>query len=247
MQVKAIAIFMLAFVLLLAGCKQGGKAAYDRGMDCLEKGNNKQAVIEFTAVLRESPQEIGALCNRASAYDGLDDYPHAIQDFNAAIKLAETQDPGNQWTSELYYNRGVLYARYGHTAEAIRDYRKAIQIRPDIEDAHNNLAKLLATHPGATSEEGKEAVQFATKACKQTQWKDSPCLAVLASAYARAGDFVKAIYWQQQAIKLNHDTDNEKEFQQHLQLYEVKKPYTDTAPKPSKLKQGKRLASPLEP
>ena len=37
MQVKAIAIFMLAFVLLLAGCKQGGKAAYDRGMDCLEK------------------------------------------------------------------------------------------------------------------------------------------------------------------------------------------------------------------
>ncbi len=238
-----IIIVLLALVLIWGGYKllSGSNSAYERGMHCLEAGHNQQAVTEFTIDLQKSPNDLGALCNRASAYDGLNDYPHAEQDLNSAIHLAMQQSPGNPMNSELYYNRGVLQDRYGHFAEAIADYRQAIHLRPEIEDAHNNLANILATRPGATREDGKEAVVLATTACNRTRWKECVCLDTLASAYARAGDFDKAIIWENKSITLNTDPATGKDFQQKLLLYKAGKPYTDTSPKPAKYRPGRSI------
>lgn len=244
MRIKIMGLVILALALLW-GCVKffaTDHSAYEDGIRCLQKGDNRQAVIEFTRVLSSTPDNIGALCNRASAYDGLNDFPHAEQDLAEAIRLATHSFATNPMNSELYYNRGVLYARYGHFHDAIADYREAIHLRPQIEDARNNLASLLATHPGATREEGIEAVQLATKACDETQWKDEGCLDTLASAYARAGEFEKAVIWQQKAMKLTSDTDRLKEYQDRLAYYKIGKPYTDTLPKPEKLQPGKLIS-----
>jgi Flp pilus assembly protein TadD len=63
------------------------------------------------------------------------DYERAIADFNEAIKL----DPRD---AESYVSRGAVHEELGNEAAAKADYRKALQIVPDHDDAKDALARL---------------------------------------------------------------------------------------------------------
>ena len=52
---------------------------------------------------------------------------------------------------------------------------------------------MRATCPEEKHRNGQQAVEYATKACELTAWKNAPYLGTLAAAYAEAGDFAKAV------------------------------------------------------
>lgn len=201
--------------------------AFARGESCFRRHNYRQAVVEFSNSLKYSHSNEETLVNRANAYDYLGDYRHALQDYSTAIYYVKEHGADDSTVGEIYFNRGVMYNHYGHYNEAIEDMRTAIQLKPSIEDANDFLAENLAVRPGATQEDGKEAVKIAMKACEQTNWNNMHALATLASAYARAGEYDKAVKWQQKALTLNTDTKVGKAYRVLLDLYKAGKPYTE--------------------
>jgi type IV pilus assembly protein PilF len=65
-------------------------------------------------------------------------WPDALREFEEALRL----DPR---FAEAHVGRGIVYEfGYGKDAEAERDYRDAVELRPDYPDAHNDLGQLLA-------------------------------------------------------------------------------------------------------
>lgn len=66
----------------------------------------------------------------------------------------------------------------------------------------NGLASLRATCPDEKHRNGQQAVEYATKACELTAWKNGGWIDSLAAAYAEAGDFDKAVEWQQKGMDL---------------------------------------------
>ncbi len=114
---------------------------------------------------------------------------------------------------------------------------------PDMLEFMIGLARFQATCPVAELRDGAKAVENATKACELTNWKDWEYLDTLAAAYAEAGDFDSAIKWQQKAIDLLPEDEEEPserrakrraDFEERLKLYQSGKPYREKAHKPEK-------------
>ena len=113
------------------------------------------------------------------------------------------------------------------------DFSEATWDNPKSADAYRNGAWLLATCPEAHLRDGIKAVDYATKACDATQWKDPDCLGTLAAAYADAGDFKQAVKWETQygaTPGLSQDQTTRSE--QRLALYQDGKPYHEEPKSP---------------
>src|SRR5207247_224883 len=101
------------------------------------------------------------------------------------------------------------------------------------DSSYNQLAWIRATCSDASVRNGKEAVSAASKTCELTEWKDWEFIDTLAAAYAEAGDFKRAIEFQQQALRTGNPSESEqKEMRERLSLYELSKPFRDKADKP---------------
>jgi hypothetical protein len=93
----------------------------------------------------------------------------------------------------------------------------------------NNLAWLLAECPDHPLRDGKKAVEFATRACRLSAWKDSYYLGTLGAAYAQEKDFSQAAKWQRAALELTpgySDADRQKGAQRLL-FYEAGQPFPE--------------------
>lgn len=70
----------------------------------------------------------------SSLYDG---------DYDAAVAWFESsRDAGGQFPT-LFYNLGYAYTEVGNTSEAEEAYRRAIDLAPDMAEAHTNLGNIL--------------------------------------------------------------------------------------------------------
>ena len=74
----------------------------------------------------------------------------------------------------------------------------------------------MATCPDAKHRDGRKAVELATRACELNE-----------ADYAEAGDFDKAVEWQEKANKLYSDADDRKKGEDRLKLYQQRKPYRE--------------------
>jgi Tfp pilus assembly protein PilF len=61
----------------------------------------------------------------------------ALREFELALK----NDPG---LAEAWLGRGLVMDGFGRVEDAEKDYRKAIALKADFSEAHNNLGQLLA-------------------------------------------------------------------------------------------------------
>jgi tetratricopeptide (TPR) repeat protein len=129
-----------------------------------------------------------------------------------------------------YKKLGSVYLRRGKGQEAIAVYRKVIGFDSKNAETPNNFAWDLATNSDPKLRDGKAAIEFATKACELTEWKNPPYLDTLSAAYAESGDFDSAVKWQTKAIELLSDEKEKEDYRTRLKLYQEKKPYHGTAP-----------------
>jgi serine/threonine-protein kinase len=82
------------------------------------------------------------------------------------------------------------------------NYAKLLLPEPSHAAAFNSLAWIWATCPDESRRDGKKAIEYATKACELTGWKDADFLSTLAAAYAECGQFKEAVAWQNKALAL---------------------------------------------
>jgi len=75
--------------------------------------------------------------------------------------------------------------------------------------------------------------RYSPAPCELTEWKNWSFIDTLAAAYAEAGDFKRAIEFQQQALRTGNPTESEqKEMRERRSLYEQSKPFRDKPDKP---------------
>jgi Flp pilus assembly protein TadD len=158
------------------------------------QGNFGDAETQFAAALKLKPNDAEISRSYATAFAENGRKDEAIKVLREFLKSRPDADARLQLATWLYET--------GQFPAAIVEYRQAVAARPDAAEALSNLAWLLATSSDASLRNGKDAVDFAQRACRLTDFKEAQPVGVLAAAYAEAGDFSNAVVTAQQAIEL---------------------------------------------
>ncbi len=194
----------------------------------LNKGEADHAIRDCTTAIEIEPNDPAAYISRGFGWRSKERRDEAIEDFTKAIHIY-TQDtqanPVDANCAEAYCARGFSLAEKGLYPEADKDFLQALRIDPTGLGPCNGIAWLRATCPDEKYRNGKEAIDFATKACELSSWKISEYLANLAAAYAESGDWEKALTHQEQAIHLTMDEKDKVEGLEILEQYRRKEPY----------------------
>jgi len=196
-----------------------GVAYYDRSLAWLNIKEYEKAIARFREAIRLDPNFAKGYAGRGSAWYNKNDYDKAIADFNETIRL----DPRD---ASAYNNRGLAWYNKKDYAKAIGDYNEAVRLDPKFAWAYNNRAWLWATCPDANYRDDEKAVESATRACELSGWRERVHFGTLAAAYAEWGDLDAARKWQRKAVELA-PKDQEREYRDRLNLYQVNQPYRD--------------------
>jgi len=90
-------------------------------------------------------------------------------------------------------NRGVFLASQGEFASAIKEWTNELALDPNDTMALSNIAWIRSTCRDDALRNGKQAIEYAIKACELSEWKHPGFLETLAAAYAEIGDFLNAL------------------------------------------------------
>jgi serine/threonine protein kinase/Tfp pilus assembly protein PilF len=215
---------------------------HERGFAYIQLEQWDKVVADYTEAISLKPDNWGSYDRRAQAYQVLGQLDKAISDLTKAVQLNEklAADFPNvpSYQNDLSYNYTQLanvLRKAGRLEEAEQAEQKAMEIKQkllSVEDPKmlNLLAWEQATSPRAELRNGAKAIEYATKACELTEWKNANFIDTLAAAYAEAGDFDSAIKWQKKAIDLLTEKDPAErrgEFEARLKLYQSSKPFRE--------------------
>jgi tetratricopeptide (TPR) repeat protein len=201
------------------------EAYFNRAGDFRDSGRLDEAAADLEQVIRLNPKFTGAYINRGAVYLRKGKVDNAIADYNKAIDL----DPNSV---AAYIGEARARMRKKDYAQASHYLEKISQLHPkEFDAALNSLAWFLATCPDAGARDGKKAIKNAQKACELSQWKTWGYIDTLAAAYAETGDFDRAVKYQEQALKMAPEQNEQlQEAKQRLELYKQRKPYRESPP-----------------
>ena len=95
-----------------------------------------------------------------------------------------------------YLRKGSAYYDHGRFEDATESLKKAVELSPDNRTAHYTLLKVY--HELCYSD--SRSLEDIVRMCEQTEWRDWLSLGILATRYARSGDFANAMKWQKEAL-----------------------------------------------
>ena len=106
-----------------------------------EKGGQEKALPDFTRALELKPNDSSARWNRAQAFRQLRRYDDSVADWTTYIEgdtdFSNQVDGKIKSIASAYLQRGQVYEMYLHDySKAIADYTSALQMYPNLEDAH---------------------------------------------------------------------------------------------------------------
>jgi tetratricopeptide (TPR) repeat protein len=110
----------------------------------------------------------------------------AIPHFEKALSLAPA-DPRPR------YDLGSTLRSQRKAAEALTQWRQALEAQPDLVQALDRAAWVMATSREASVRNGAKAVELAERAVEVSGGQQPRILATLAASYAEAGGFPKAV------------------------------------------------------
>jgi tetratricopeptide (TPR) repeat protein len=156
------------------------RAAYNRGLVHITRGEHDQAIAEFDAAIRADAQDAAAYNVRANSYNAKGERDRAIADWNESIRL----DPK---LASAYLGRGNAFNAKGDRELAIVDAMEAIRLDPNYPGGYN----LRGSVYGAKNELDRAIADF-TKAIDLDP-KLGSAYENRGAAYERKGDVDKAI------------------------------------------------------
>lgn len=227
-------------------------AYQNRGVVWSEKGEHDKAIADHTEAIRLDPNYAIAFNSRGVAWQRKGEYDKALDDHNRAIQLDPNDavaftDRGYTWarkgehtlaiedyTQAIRLNpefsvahnlRGDSWHALDEYHEAIANYTEAIRLDPHVGAPFTGRAWIRATCPDPEIRDGTQAVSDAKRACDLDGWNDRFRLAVLAAAYAEAGQFDEAVRWEKKALEApGHDPLAAGQVPDRLKLYQARKP-----------------------
>jgi S1-C subfamily serine protease/Tfp pilus assembly protein PilF len=203
---------------------QNARAYVNRGRAWLYTMDDRCAMRDLDQAIRLDPGNATAYhlraCIWSSVFNKIRDYDKAIEDSNVAIRL----DPDN---AQFYAGRGSFWEAKKVYERAISDYTQAIRLDPHSGGgASSSLARLLATCPEVRFRDGRRAVQLASKACEQSEWRNYLEVSILAAAHAEVGQFDQAVHYQTTALR-TCDSFAEEALRKNLERYKRRMPYRE--------------------
>ncbi|MEM2919035.1 MAG: tetratricopeptide repeat protein [Candidatus Altiarchaeota archaeon] len=108
------------------------------------KGDLKRAAEYFEKALKLNPNYTEASLNLAITYNDMGEFKKAQEVFSIAAQIAHPTptaiDPfiAGKLANE-HFKLGNIYLDLGMNDRAIEEYRKAIQLRPNLADVHTKL------------------------------------------------------------------------------------------------------------
>lgn len=225
-----------------------------RGRAYAAKREYAKALSNFDYAIELAPKEASSYLDRGFIHTFRKEYDKAMADYNECIRLQPKAPQGYYWRGSVYamreqnkkaladfdkalalapkfvqarIGRGSAFLRLKDYGKAKEDFVAAVKETPDDANACNNLAWLLATSPDAGVRDGKQAVEYATKACTITKHRNAADLDTLAAAYAEIGDFRAAVRWQERALRMlpAEPALQVQDYRARLKLYQEGKPY----------------------
>jgi tetratricopeptide (TPR) repeat protein len=214
----------------------GLAAAYrNRGELLAALGRTDEAVDDYGRALAQLPGDARLYDMRGHALHRLGRYEEAIRDFDQSIGL----DSRN---AEAYVHRGNVFAEQGDYSRALDDLERALLLDKRNCDAYRSVAWLMATCPDPQFLDAEQALAAAKVAAKLSPPNDPFVLDALAAAHATAGEFERAIRYQQEAIAVAPESFVP-QFSARLDLYRLQKPFRNNAIAAARSKRNIRQAS----
>ncbi|MEK6643695.1 MAG: tetratricopeptide repeat protein [Planctomycetota bacterium] len=142
-----------------------------------------------------------------------------------ALRLSARDAPAD---AEVRLALGKALVQTGDTATAVPEFRKALELNPNLVEAQGELAWILATNPDETLRNAEEAVRLGEAACQATEQKNFVMLDTLGTAYASAGRFSDAIRVTNRALALARAAKQsvaEQKITERLAGYRKNKPF----------------------
>lgn len=139
--VNILFAFVIAaiFLLLINQWPQSntsGHKTIEAGNRYFEDGHYVDASKSFAAIIDQDPYNIEAIRGLARSYMQLEKYYEALHLFNKAIALAPE-------FAASYANRGILHDRMKKYQLAIKDYRQALNLQPNLAKGPGWLTRFL--------------------------------------------------------------------------------------------------------
>jgi Flp pilus assembly protein TadD len=140
-------------------------------------------------------------------------------------------------------NLAAALVRLNRYAEAVAQYRTALQYGPRDMRIYNGLAWLLATAEDPAVRDGTEALGWAERAAEATGYRHALVLETLAAAQARAGRFADAVATSERAARLASEADDpqaSRRIEERLRLYRAGRPFHEVIPREERIEESKQ-------
>jgi Flp pilus assembly protein TadD len=173
----------------------------DLGYAYLQLGQISNAVANLDKALAIQPQYPEAYYNLGCAFLNNKQPDEATDCFQRALALDSS-------VAAIHYKLAIVLTQLGRFAQAIAEYSQTLKLNPNMDEAANNLAWLLATCPDRSLRKGIEAVALARQASEDSHNQNPLILGTLAAAYAEAGKFSEAAATAEQARQLALEQHN---------------------------------------
>jgi tetratricopeptide (TPR) repeat protein len=125
--------------------KRRDKAATytNRGILHMRTGNHTRAMWDYQKSLDMMPELKEAKVNLGAAYYNLKRYPEALAALNEGVSSESVFA-----RAVGHYNRGLTHEKLGDLQSAYEDFRSALALQPDFQQAANQMARFTVVPAG---------------------------------------------------------------------------------------------------
>ncbi len=200
----------------------GNPAALElRGLMAADAGEYSAAIRDFTTIAKQDPPDPLVLGQLGMLHLAAKQPRAAISWFGKSLTIDKTLFLSLRGRSDALIS-------IGEHKKAARDLEAALKLHPDDSGVLNNLAWLFATSPDNDLRDATQAIELATKACEETEWKAAHIISTLAAGYAESGDFKKACEFSKKALAADAGNGGiDEQLKKELSSYKEEKPWRE--------------------
>jgi len=169
------ATWLLVCALLANAASEPAQLTFDRAVQALSKGDYGAAEQGFQAVLKQRPNNVGAVGNLGILYARTNRMDKAIAAYQHALRLSPNDEP-------ILLNLGIVYLKEELHSRALPYFQRVLAIDP-----HNQQARQLQDVCRLYTGEVLPALRD-LKLLTQENPHDEQLLFLLGFAYLKAGD-----------------------------------------------------------
>lgn len=184
-----------AYLYVLPFAEEKDEAHYNLGLAYQGLGDNNEAIRHFKEALTINSANEDALFELVTCLE--------IEDaLESSISYYEEFIDSNPYSSNGWYNLGIVHDKLGQFEKAVNAYEYATLIEPEFSSAFYNLGSTLM-HMGKFI----EAIEYFEKTIELESWQDALLFLNLGQCYHQLEQYDKAISYYQKALFIDDEND----------------------------------------